>query len=634
MRYSRVWLLLCCVLILFTPVSASDDQAQSMEETLRNTVVRVNDSLQTSLQFGLTDVLPPLNLTPPPAWLPGLRQDFKVIQVSGASTQRITAQVVYKGSHVVFWIDIRALTDLSAGSLRQMERFDRLIYPEMHAIFGVEESPGIDNDPRIHAIFTTAIGDDYLGYFSAQDTQDPRVCPTSNGMDLFFLNPRLLNATGDAMIDTLSHEFQHMIHHAHDPNETVFLDEGLSGLAEYLSLNTINSGNIHSWLNDTGRSLINWPANGRNNPYYGSAFLFAMYLYDRLGAELIRQIVASPENGLDSIDAVLKNQTGSLKNLTADALYAEWLSAVFLNLLGIPDGAYHYKSFPFPLKNAFIDIDELPCENFSALYETAQYGMDLFSLHCSQGVYELRFQGQPQARLTSLARPEDGRSAWWSNAVNNSVTTLTRGFDLRHLSPPIHFTYEINYDIEQAYDFLYLLISQDNGKSWQILKTPSGTDENRSGQNLGFAYTSSSGGWLQESVDLSAYAGRQIRLQFSYITDTASISQGALIDALALDTAADPDAAEAEQSSWQADGFVRSSNSIPQRWLNVSMEENAAADGVQLSRPRFSWSDGEIEMIYTCDMNRSASGCYFAVSPISRYALTRSGYRLSITRVE
>jgi bacillopeptidase F (M6 metalloprotease family) len=78
------------------------------------------------------------------------------------------------------------------------------------------------------------------------------------------------------------------------------------------------------------------------------------------------------------------------------------------------------------------------------------------------------------------------------------------------------------------------------GRLGRSLSTPSGTDANPVGSNLGWGYTGCSGGsetgmecspqWIQEKVDLSAYAGQKILVRFEYITDAALNYESLMLD--------------------------------------------------------------------------------------------------------
>ena len=104
--------------------------------------------------------------------------------------------------------------------------------------------------------------------------------------------------------------------------------------------------------------------------------------------------------------------------------------------------------------------------------------------------------------------PHSGSYAFWSNKGDELDMTLTRSFDFSSASGPLTLQYWTWYDLEKDYDYLYVEASTD-GQTWQILKTPSGTDQDPSGNSYGWGYNGESGGgsqpaWIQESVDLSA----------------------------------------------------------------------------------------------------------------------------------
>ena len=91
---------------------------------------------------------------------------------------------------------------------------------------------------------------------------------------------------------TLAHEFQHMIHWYQDRNETSFLNEGFSELAEFLNgyhlaaLNRIYHPN-------PDLNLTDWISGqpGDNAAHYGASFLFATYFLDRFGADTTKALI-------------------------------------------------------------------------------------------------------------------------------------------------------------------------------------------------------------------------------------------------------------------------------------------------------------------------------------------------------
>jgi hypothetical protein len=144
--------------------------------------------------------------------------------------------------------------------------------------------------------------------------------------------------------------------------------------------------------------------------------------------------------------------------------------------------------------------------------------------------------------------------------------TLTRTFDFTNHSGPLTLSYWTWYDLEEDYDYLFLEASED-GKSWQILTTPSGTADDPSGNSYGWGYNGLSGGgpeWIQEQVDISQFAGKQVQIRFEYLTDEAVNGEGFLLDDVSIPEIGYFTDFEQDDGGWQAEGFVRIKNTLPQ----------------------------------------------------------------------
>ena len=54
--------------------------------------------------------------------------------------------------------------------------------------------------------------------------------------------------------------------------------------------------------------------------------------------------------------------------------------------------------------------------------------------------------------------------------------------------------------------------SKDGGQTWSIITTRLGTGEDPSGNSYGWGYNGVSDSWKEETVDLSAYAGKKVQV--------------------------------------------------------------------------------------------------------------------------
>ena len=523
---------------------------------------RPNDSTTAAVFFGDIEKDLPRNLTPPPAWTPGMRKAFKVMDIASGQVFDVTADLVLVTEDMVIWMETGQMSGLPAEIAAALQEFNTETLPKIRETFGDEPNPGVDNDPRFHILFSPRIGLGYNGYFSAENNADKRVNPSSNAMDILVLNSSLVFQGADAVIDTLSHELQHMIHNSQDPNEMSFIDEGLAGLSEYLALGRIQDSFIRDYLYDTGRSLIWWPDGSSSRPYYGSSFLFSVYLYDRFGAELIRELVRQPENGMNGLSAALQARQISLN---ADDVFLQW-SAALLGLLEektLPD--WDYPSYRLPRDGIYRDID-VPACGASERHEIPQYGLNFFRVNCGRP-FSITVSGNTESPVTGLVIP-GGNNAWWGGAVSNSMALLRREFDLTAVSGPVEFSYDVNYAIEKGFDYYYLLLRDQNEQVTRLF--PSGVESaGPAGQNRGGGVTGNSSGVRRETIDLSPWAGEKIELDFVYLTDTAGLGDGVLLDNFSIPAIGFFDDAETDDNGWIAEGFSRIRASVPQRFALV-----------------------------------------------------------------
>ncbi len=125
-----------------------------------------------------------------------------------------------------------------------------------------------------------------------------------------------------------------------------------------------------------------------------------------------------------------------------------------------------------------------------------------------------------------------------------------------------------------------------NGEDWTILDTPSCTTYNPTGNSYGCGYTGQTDGWVKESVDLSEYAGRNVWVRFDYITDTAVHEEGLLLDDVRVDAIDYFTDFEKDNDGWDAEGFVRVENILPQtfRVTRISVSGETVVETINLDQ--------------------------------------------------
>ncbi len=530
--------------------------------TLKSIIVPINDPNELARRLrGIKDIP---DIQPPKKPLKvNDKQNFYV--TSDDKNIQISATLHYITDHAYFWVDDTAKFD--QGELEKIANtFEKKIYPTDRRFFGSEWTPGIDNDPHIYVLFARKLGFYLAGYFSASDEINPAVNKTSNGHEMFVMNIDNAKLNDPFTYGVLAHEFQHMIHWNLDRNETTWLNEGLSELAQFLNDYPVG-GNDKKYVADPDLQLNTWTGDNDINPlHYGASFLFTTYFLDRFGKEATQSLISHPENGLESVDRVLEEMNiideTTNKPLTADDVFLDWTIANFLNDPSIDSGKYAYQSYISPPKTRQTDIIR-KCKPGDFNYDVHQYGVDYIRIYCP-GDITLHFAGDVQTKIV----PTDAHSGQyflWSNGGDSSDMTMTKSFDFTGVDKP-SISFWTWYDIEDGYDYVYLEASTNNGEDWKILNTPHGTDKDPVGSNFGWGYTGKTRGgeWLQETVDLSEFAGKNVLLRFEYITDASLHNQGFLIDDIAVPEINYTADFEKDNNGWELNGFTRINNILPQ----------------------------------------------------------------------
>jgi immune inhibitor A len=543
--------------VLRVPV---DENMLSTAELLRQTTIPERDLYALASRLKSADPGPRVVNQEPPRFEIGQQQSFWINDEALSDTYlEIQATLRYMTPHVYMWVQDDLTLDQAGIEAAALE-FEDHIYPTNRQYFGSEWSPGVDDDVHIHVLNANlpSVG----GYYSSNDEYPRSVSPFSNEKEILYVNAPY-TAPGTPTYDSiLAHEFQHMIHWHVDPNEETWVNEGCAQTAE--TLNGFGAS-IYSFLNEPDTQLTAWADQIEEAaPYYDASHLFIYYFAERFGPGLMRELTATQADGMEGIDEVL--QTNGL-GLTSEDVFRDWLIANFLNDTSLGDGRFGYTGLAL---SGPVAIDHTqrryPDSRASTVH---QYAADYIELEQGSGNLVVDFAGSTQVKLVDN-EPHGGRYEWWSNRGDVSDMTLTRDFNFSGLDT-VTLDFWTWYNIEDDYDYAYLEVSTDGGKKWDILPGAHTSDTNPYGGNFGHGYTGTSGGgerpvWIQESVDLSAYAGQEAMIRFEYVTDDSYNDPGFCIDDISIPELAYVYDAESD-GGWQPEGFLRSTNVLPQEWI-------------------------------------------------------------------
>ena len=489
---------------------------------------------------------------------------------------------------------------------RAAREFEESTYPKITAAFGTEWVPGVDNDPRMTILNANIPG--LGGYYSSMDEYPTFVHQFSNQREMVYISGSIsVGSRGHSAI--LAHELHHAVLWNADPSEETWVAEGLAEYAAYAA--GFHTDHQPALLGNPTVSLVNWPVGGGRNVYYAAGFLFFRYFASHYSDGDLRPLMTQSLDGIHGINAYL---AGAGYSETFDEIFGDWTAANYLDQDG---GRYGYPEddvqAPRPRR-----IDE---------YETIesslpQYAAEYFAVDITRGNVSIDFEGAQHTPL--LAVNEPGTSCWWSNRGDSISSSLTRRLDLSGVDDAA-LTYRVWFGIEEDWDYGYLQVSTDDGNTWDIMEAPGTSPANPVGNSFGPGYTGFSNGWLDESVDLGAYAGKRVLLRFHYITDAALNGIGLCVDDVAVPQIGFFDDGEQGDNRWEADGFVLTDNRVPQRFSVHAIEIGAETKVTKLDLDAA--NRGSLDVSRLEDLDELV----IVVAAMAPAAIERAHYSLAIS---
>ncbi|OCA85939.1 peptidase M6 [Bacillus sp. FJAT-27225] len=131
-------------------------------------------------------------------------------------------------------------------------------------------------------------------------------------------------------------------------------------------------------------------------------------------------------------------------------------------------------------------------------------------------------------------KPANGEYEYWGGQADEMDTNMVTKVNLTGKTSAA-LTFDTWYDIEEQWDFAFVQVSEDNGKTWKSI----GNNNTRSDATSQAyptildslpGFTGNSNGWKPETFDLTSYAGKDIQLRFRYATDWATSQEGFYVD--------------------------------------------------------------------------------------------------------
>lgn len=336
--------------------------------------------------------------------------------------ERISATLLKISPHLYFYIDSKWFNSLSSSQQSEVysslanlsQEFENKIYPTLVSYFGSEPKPGIDGDFHI-TVLVHPMKEKTGGYFNSGDCYFKAQYPTSNEREMFYLNATYL--TSPQAKSYLSHEFLHLITFNQKEKilgvqEEIWLNELRSEIAPtILGYDDVYTGSnlqtrVHDFLSSPTDSLTEWQ---NKEADYGVLNLFAQYLVDNYGIDILIDSLKSEKTGILSLNESFRKKGF---NVNFSQVFTDWTITVAANDCSLGE-KYCYKNEN--LKNFRITpvINFLPIakkSSLSATQTTKDWSGNWFKFIGGRGDLKIEFIGSPETifKVPYLTQDKNG----------------------------------------------------------------------------------------------------------------------------------------------------------------------------------------------------------------------------------
>ncbi|MFX1342172.1 MAG: hypothetical protein ACFFAL_05690 [Promethearchaeota archaeon] len=325
----------------------------------------------------------------------GYQRTFWTYDFTAAYFYEVNATLLGIGEYSLIFMEDSCIAELGElAAIIQTEyirdEFDSNIYPRVTDLAGHPNGTlgDIDGDPRIIILLSR----NRHIYYSERNELP---FDYSNLCEMIYIHYQI------PVVNVVAHEFHHLIWFNNEWDEPQFILEALAQYAMYHAgyLEPYNNlaPQVSNYLPHPEESLLYWNMyneGGMNAVIdYGSAYLFAFYIAEQYGVEILRNLITEPADGPHGIEAVLQ-MAGY--DITFNELYLNWITALTIDELGFNNNLYGF-------------------ENLDARI-SSYYPVGVFPLH--NQTIPLRYYG---FHVHKLLIPPDGFTVQINKASNQSI---------------------------------------------------------------------------------------------------------------------------------------------------------------------------------------------------------------------
>jgi hypothetical protein len=329
---------------------------------------------------------------------------------------------------------------------------------------------------------------------------------------------------------TVAHEFQHLIHADNDSMEETWINEGMSDFAEYLCFGTHPMGHVNFFLDHPENSLVEWDdhysavTGPETLADYGQAYLLQLYLNDKYGKDFVKTLATDgTSQGITSVNNTL-NQFNA--GIDFEELFRRFSIAAAIDSPQPGEGAYNFDSIDLNINfESALDFDK---DGVPA------WGADYKEILKANKIQNIKIDGLDFLPSPWKVIEKSGEKVLWGNEGDEKANQIILKADLSNVNTAT-LKFDNFIDIEEQWDFGIVQVSTDNGSTWVSLANENTrtdiVDEGHPAIKESLpGFTGYYADWVNEEFDLTPFAGKEILINFNYMTDWGYNDTGWFID--------------------------------------------------------------------------------------------------------
>lgn len=686
-----IGLLMVCIMLLAAPVSAQDAPAPDPV-----------DLATRLLGFSGEPAIP----MPSPIYKVGDKVQFWVSKAGIDTPVQITAELAGESATAYVWVEEGTVYDAArmgtlAGQLDQLfdifripANYGRLTVvpqsPSELSSLSVLTMPDVDNDPHLYILYATELAGNRTTIFDPTNSVETSYAPGgfSNEHEMVLVNMTSFpgrELDDPAYLNVLAQQFYAAVAYYNNPSQAAWLRDASSwNMFLQIQERNLTADDLKPFLNAPETPITRLPGLTSSGQERAVGQLFLRYVLQRFGFDVYQSMLIGRGRGLSALDDALSAfHTVDLVTgdpITAQDVFADFVMANVLNR-DFGDGRYYHLDpimrglgVPIPNVTDRFNID-------LADQALPQLGTNYVGLNATKAAsFTVFFAGQATTARLPMPAEDPGNHFYWSGDATNRDTAMTRAFDLSGVSSP-SLTFDAWYNLSSGWNYAYVEVSDDEGKTWKVLPASSTRTFNAYALGYGPGFTGISTAekarpfpylgisldtdgititqitptgpladtkiqvgdtiagydgkpwdgtpnllaflsnyeagdtvnfyiqrgktffdqevvlgehptrrvqpdavWMPQTVDLSAYAGKQIILRFEFVSLPGNEDSGIALDNISIPEIGFLDDAESGVPGWTLDGWQQATNEVRQQFIVQAAVVSPDASKVKVIR--------------------------------------------------